>query len=190
MNGTGQQADPAMHGCAPQPGTSAAMLTTLIAAVGQDGCIGKGGVLPWRLPADMRRFKALTLSKPVIMGRRTWDSLPRRPLPGRLNIVVSRQMPCGGAPGATVVRSLEEALHAAESTGAAEAAVIGGGEIYSLAMPLADRLLLTCVAADVPDGDAWFPEVDPTLWDTTSTQPAPDPEPAATYVTLERRRSP
>jgi len=132
------------------------MRVTLIAAMSSDGVIGAGGGLPWHLPDDFRQFKRRTRGKPVIMGRKTWESLPRRPLPGRHNVVITRQA-AYEAPGATVVRSLEAALEAAGE--APEVMVLGGAQIYAAALPRADRMVLTHVDAEVP-GDTRFPEVD------------------------------
>ncbi|MCL2656635.1 MAG: dihydrofolate reductase [Betaproteobacteria bacterium] len=124
----------------------------LIAAVARNGIIGSDNSLPWRLREDMRHFKALTLGCPVVMGRKTWDSLGR-PLPGRRNLVISRQTVL--APdGAEVFPSLESALAACSDV--ARVFVIGGGQIYAQALPLADRVYLSEVAAEVP-GDTHFP---------------------------------
>ena len=128
---------------------------TLVAAVARDGAIGRNNALLWHLPEDMAHFKALTMGKPVVMGRKTWDSIPPkfRPLPGRRNLVVSRS----GVelPGAEVFASLDAALAACHD--APDACVIGGGEIYALALPLADKLALTEVDAVFPDADRHFP---------------------------------
>lgn len=162
------------------------MRITLVAAVAANGVIGRDGGLPWRLSGDLKRFKALTLGKPVIMGRRTFASIGR-PLPGRLNIVITRD-PAAAFDGATAVHSLDEALAAARAAGAAEAMVIGGAEIYALALPLAERLELTEVAA-APEGDAFFPAHDRAAWRETAreAQPEAGPEsPAHAFVTLER----
>lgn len=139
----------------------------LVAAVAANGVIGAGGKLPWRLPEDLRHFKALTLGHPVIMGRRTWESLALRPLPGRENIVVTRS-PGYEAPGAHVAASLEAAL--ALCAGEAVAFVIGGGELYQAALPLADGLVLTEIGRDYP-GDALFPQFDRAAWRETQRQP-------------------
>ena len=132
---------------------------SLIAALGaRTRAIGKDGKLLWHIPEDLRRFKALTEGHPVVMGRKTWESLPGkfRPLPARTNIVVTRQADYM-APGATVVDSLESALAAAASApGADEIFVIGGGELYAAALPLASRLYLTLVDSDA-EGDTLFP---------------------------------
>jgi dihydrofolate reductase len=130
-------------------------LVTLVAAVAKDGAIGRDNALLWRLPEDMARFKALTMGKPVVMGRKTWDSIPARfrPLPGRRNLVVSRS--ATELPGAEVFASLDAALAACATE--PEVCVIGGGEIYALALPRADKLALTEVDVVYPDADRHFP---------------------------------
>jgi dihydrofolate reductase len=135
------------------------MILSLIAAVAANGVIGSGGKLPWHLPADLRRFQALTLGHPVIMGRRTWESIGK-PLPGRRNFVVSRRADFR-AEGAEVAPSLDEAI--ARCPEAEEAFVIGGASLYRDALPRADRLYLTRVHADLP-GDVVFPEWDAAAW--------------------------
>ena len=158
---------------------------SLIVATDDGGGIGLRGGLPWHLPDDLRRFKALTLGKPVVMGRRTWDSIGR-PLPGRLNIVVSRD-PRLAIQGATVVGTLEAALAAAG--GVPEVCVIGGAEIYRLALPLADTIHLTEVHANV-GADTHFPSLDPAQWvEVAREQRAADQRHAhaMSYVTLRRR---
>ncbi|MFG6441436.1 dihydrofolate reductase [Roseateles sp. LKC17W] len=127
---------------------------TLVAAVARDGAIGRDNALLWHLPEDLARFRALTTGKPVIMGRKTWDSLPAkfRPLPGRRNLVVSRS--ASALPGAEVFASLDAALTACTEP---EICVIGGSEIYALALPHAHRLALTEVDAAFPDADRHFP---------------------------------
>jgi len=129
---------------------------SLVAAVARGGVIGRGNAIPWRIPEDLVRFRSLTFGHPVVMGRRTWDSLPERfrPLPGRRNVVVTRN-PDWGADGAEPAASLADALRLLE--GAPRVFVIGGGELYAGALPLADELLLTEVEADV-EGDTWFPD--------------------------------
>ena len=143
----------------------------LYAAVAENGVIGSDGDLPWRLSTDLKRFKAHTMGKPVVMGRKTWESFPRRPLPGRLNIVITRDRNYQ-AEGATVAHSLEEALQAARDSGAGEAAVIGGGAIYQLAAPLADRLHVTHVLTMMA-GDTVFPPIDPAAWRAESSEDFP-----------------
>ena len=156
---------------------------TLIAAVAKNGVIGNDNALPWRLPADLKRFKELTLGHPIIMGRKTWASLGR-PLPGRSNIVISRD-PAFEAPGAIVVASLAAAL--AACAGAQEAFVIGGAEIYALALPAAQCLQVTEIGRDFP-GDTHFPDFDPAAWRETAreSQLAADGLPYA-FVTYQRQ---
>jgi dihydrofolate reductase len=127
-------------------------MISLIVAASENGVIGRDGDLPWRQSDDLRRFKAVTMGKPIVMGRKTWESIGR-PLPGRQNIVVSRQ-PGLEIEGADVVASPAAAVDAA--AGADEIMIIGGSEVYALFLPLADRVYLTRVHADV-EGDAWFP---------------------------------
>lgn len=131
----------------------------LIAAVASNGVIGAQGQLPWRLPEDLRFFKQQTMGRPVIMGRRTWESIGR-PLPGRQNIVVTHSKDVR-AEGATVVGSLAAAL--AACAGAEEVFVIGGAELYRAALPMADRLVLTEIHREF-DGDVRFPEFDRGDW--------------------------
>ncbi len=137
-------------------------ILALIAAYARGGVIGIANSLPWHLPEDMKFFRETTRGKPVIMGRKTWESLPDafRPLPGRRNIVVSRN-PGYAAPGASVVSGLPEALAAAG--GFDIAFVIGGAELYRQALPLADRLLLTEIDRAY-EGDAFFPDFDRSTW--------------------------
>lgn len=138
----------------------------LIAAVARNRVIGAEGDLPWRLKADLLHFKAVTSGKPVIMGRNTWESLPRRPLPARSNLVVTRS-PDYIAPGAWVYSSLAVAVGVgramAARAGADEAMIIGGGAIYEAALPMAHILYLTEVDAE-PEGDVLFPEIDAAVW--------------------------
>jgi dihydrofolate reductase len=134
----------------------------LVAAVARNGIIGRGGRLPWHISSDLRRFKEITLGKPVIMGRKTWESLPKKPLPQRTNIVITRQAGYR-APGAIVAASVAEALAFAEAGNPVEIAVIGGGETYRLFLERASRIYLTEVDVEV-DGDTRFPEFDPARW--------------------------
>jgi dihydrofolate reductase len=134
-------------------------LTALVAALARNRVIGIGNRLPWRLPEDLARFKRLTMGAPVIMGRKTRESIGR-PLPGRRNIVVTRARDTSWE-GCVVARSLDAALAAADD--AAVAFVIGGAELYAQALPRADRLYLTLIDADYA-GDAWFPEFDAAAW--------------------------
>ena len=130
----------------------------LIAAVGPGLELGLGGDLVWHISEDLRRFRRLTLGHPVIMGRKTWESLPKRPLPGRLNVVLSRSLDPSGMPeGATAVASLGEAL--ALCAEGEVPFVIGGAEVYRQCLPAATELHITHVDAEAPAGvDAWFPE--------------------------------
>ena len=141
------------------------MTVSLIAAVARNGAIGKAGGLPWRLSSDLKRFKALTLGKPLIMGRKTFDSVGR-PLPGRRVIVVTRE-PGWRRPEVDVAHSLEAAL--ALAAGAPEIMIGGGGEIYRLALPHAERLYITEVDL-APVADVRFPEIDPALWRETARE--------------------
>jgi dihydrofolate reductase len=134
-------------------------------AMASNGVIGRDNGLPWHLPEDLRYFKRTTLGKPVIMGRKTFESIGR-PLPGRPNIVVSRSADWS-ASGVAVVDSLESALASAQAlaaaSGAEEVVVIGGAQIYAAALPLASRLYVTEIHAAVA-GDTWFPPLDPACW--------------------------
>lgn len=162
----------------------------LIAAVGRNGVIGADGGMPWRLSSDLKRFKSITLGKPVVMGRKTFESIGK-PLAGRTNIVISRR-PDFAPDGVIVRRSLDDAIAAAAATGAAEIMVIGGGEIYAAAIGRADRLYLTHVEAE-PAGDAFFPPVDPDLWAVTSEERLPAgavDSAATTFKVYERRTGP
>ena len=139
-----------------------------VVAVARNGVIGRQGVLPWRISSDLKRFKAITMGKPVIMGRKTWESLPRRPLPGRLNIVVTRDRHYQ-AEGAVVTASVAEALGEARQTDSDEICVIGGAEIFRQMLPMADRLYLTEVDL-APEGDVLFPPFDQEAWRETSRE--------------------
>ena len=134
-------------------------LLTLIVARARNGVIGRDNALPWRLPDDLQHFKRTTLGAPIIMGRKTWDSIGR-PLPGRRNIVVSRNHGLT-LDGAEVVASLEDAQRLC--IGAEQVFLIGGAQLYAQALPSADRLIVTEIDADVP-GDAFFPAVDRSKW--------------------------
>ncbi|MBD8603086.1 MULTISPECIES: dihydrofolate reductase [unclassified Pseudomonas] len=163
---------------------------SLIAALAENRVIGIDNSMPWHLPGDFKYFKATTLGKPIIMGRKTWDSLGR-PLPGRLNLVVSRQ-PDLQLPGAEVFTSLQAAIERAEAwareQGAEEVMLIGGAQLYELGLAQADRLYLTRVALH-PEGDAWFPEFDENQWQRVSSVPneAVDDKPAYTFEVWARR---
>ena len=163
---------------------------SLIAALGENRVIGVDNSMPWHLPGDFKYFKATTLGKPIIMGRKTWDSLGR-PLPGRLNLVVTRQADLQ-LEGAEVFTSLESAVARADEwareQGVSEVMLIGGAQLYALGLAQADRLYLTRVALS-PEGDAWFPEFDLAEWVmvSESVNPAVDDKPAYSFEVWERR---
>jgi dihydrofolate reductase len=170
------------------------MHVAIYVAVAENGVIGRDNGLPWRLSSDLKRFKAGTMGKPIIMGRKTFESIGK-PLPGRLNIVVTRDR-AFRAEGAEVAGSLDEAIALAKvrarcMAGADEICVVGGGEIYRQAMPVADRLHVTHVLAQI-EGDALFPEIDPAIWRLVGSEdvPAGDRDSHATrYAVYERRQS-
>jgi dihydrofolate reductase len=162
----------------------------LIAAVGENGVIGRAGGMPWTLKSELRQFRAATLGKPVVMGRKTYLAIGK-PLDKRTNIVVSRD-PSFAAPGILVVRDLEAALDAARGDalrrGAGEIAVIGGADIYRQLMPRADRLVITRVHMK-PKGDTVFPPIDPSVWrevERRECQPEAGDDAPFTIVTYER----
>jgi dihydrofolate reductase len=144
---------------------------SLIVAAARNGVIGRAGKLPWHLPADLRRFKQLTTGKPVLMGRKTYDSIGK-PLPGRTNIVITRD-PAYAPPGVTVAHSFDAAIatarDVAKRTGADEIAVVGGADIFRLAFPIAGRIHLTEVRADVA-GDTVFPAFERSEWREVSRE--------------------
>jgi dihydrofolate reductase len=144
-------------------------IISLIVARARDGAIGRCGKLPWHIADDLKHFKRLTVGKPIIMGRKTWDSIGR-PLPGRHNIVVTRQRNWQ-AEGATVVHNLAEAIAAAgldPKLRPDEIMMIGGSEIYAQSLLFADRIYLTEVDIDVPDADAYFPQTNNAQWQEVS----------------------
>ncbi len=160
----------------------------LVVAVSRNGVIGRDGGLPWHISSDLKRFKAITLGKPVIMGRKTWESLPRKPLPGRSNIVVTRQKGFA-VDGAVVVGDVQAALAAAALEQPSEICVIGGGDIYRQTLPQAGRIYLTEVQMDV-EGDTHFPVLDPAAWREVSREEVmAGPKDSAGFVlrVLERR---
>jgi dihydrofolate reductase len=142
-----------------------------VVAVARNGVIGRDGDLPWRIPSDLKRFKAVTLGKPVLMGRKTWDSLPKKPLPGRANFVISRTL--SDADGAHVFADLDLGLaaarHEARRTGVDEVCLIGGARLYEALMARTDRIYLTEVDLE-PQGDSSFPALDPTCWREISAE--------------------
>jgi dihydrofolate reductase len=134
---------------------------TIVAAMGRNGAIGTDGALPWHLPRELRHFKETTMGKPIVMGRRTWQSIGRA-LPGRQNLVITRD-PSFRADGCDVVHSLTEAI---ARSGGTEVMIIGGGQLYREALPYADRMILTRVDCE-PAADTWFPDWDAAQWRET-----------------------
>lgn len=164
----------------------------LVVARAANGVIGCDGDLPWRLKSDLALFKANTLGKPILMGRKTWDSLPRKPLPGRTNIVLSRDQsfePEGAVACETWMEAVEIAKEQAADDGVDEICVIGGRALFELALPKARRLYLTEVAAEV-EGDVHFPAFDESKWTEIRREAYPADEGddhAFTFRVLERR---
>jgi dihydrofolate reductase len=165
-----------------------------VIAVAENGVIGQGNAIPWRLKSDMQRFKALTMGKPIVMGRKTFESFPRRPLPGRTNIVITRNAEYQAA-GAVVTTSFDQARDVALGDAlrrlATEIAVIGGAEIYAQWMGVADRLEITEVHAR-PEGDTVLPAIDAAEWDEVARvrhSAGPDDSADFSYVTYKRHRS-
>jgi len=157
----------------------------------RNGVIGRAGGLPWRLRSDLRRFRALTLGKPVVMGRKTWESLPRRPLPGRLNLVLSRKSGYE-ARGAIVCETFGEALDIAREQAledkADEVCIIGGADVFALALPRASRIYLTEVDGE-PDGEVVMPRLDESGWREVAREvhpSGPDEEFSTVFRVLER----
>jgi dihydrofolate reductase len=164
------------------------MRVAALVAIDLDRVIGRDNALPWRLPADLKRFKRLTLGKPVVMGRRTYESIGR-PLPDRHNIVVSGR-PGFTAPGCEVVRSLDEALAAAARYGGDEAMIIGGARLFEEALPRCDRIYLSVVMARV-GGDTFLPKFDERDWVEIAREDCPADATNAyahRFLVLERRR--
>lgn len=152
----------------------------LVVAIAENGVIGKDGKIPWHISEDLKRFKAMTMGRTVVMGRKTWDSLPRKPLPGRINVVLTRQKGWK-ADGAVAVASLDETIRTASD----DIMVIGGGEIYRQALALATRIELTEVHRAF-DGDATF-ELDRSGWTETARESHVTPDGLRySYVTLTR----
>ena len=167
--------------------------TVLIVAIADNGVIGAENAIPWRQKSDVQRFKAMTMGRPIVMGRKTFISFPRRPLPGRTNIVITRDADFR-APGAIVTHAVDEALAIARGDAlrrsAAEIAVIGGAEIYAATLPSADRLEITEVHAS-PPGNTLFPSMDPAQWEEVAREhhaSGPDDQAEYSYVTYRRKR--
>ncbi|SDU26029.1 dihydrofolate reductase [Stappia sp. ES.058] len=170
--------------------TPSAPALVLVAAVAENGVIGAKGDMPWRLSSDLKRFKRLTLGHPMIMGRKTFESIGR-PLPGRTTIVVTRD-PSWARDGVVTAPSLEAAIERAAEIAAADGVdavmVVGGGEIYAATLPRADRLEITQVHAS-PDGDAHFPHIDEHVWQETAREtPERGPKDNADVTFLTYRR--
>ena len=162
------------------------MIISLIVAMTKDRVIGRRGKLPWRIPADMKFFKETTMGKPIIMGRKTYESIGVA-LPGRKNIVVTCH-PSLDNPDLVLAKSVHEALKKADEING-EVMVIGGGQIYEATLPLADRIYLTEVEGDF-EGDAWFPALDRALWNEVSREShsAEGDTPGYHFVVLDRKK--
>ena len=164
-------------------------LISLIVAVSNNGAIGVNNQLPWRIPADLKYFKKATMGKPIIMGRKTWDSIGK-PLPGRSNIVMTRDA-SWQRDGVERAADLEQALHMArkiaEESGAGEVMVIGGEAVYREALPMAQRIYLTRVDIDI-DGDAFFPDLNDQDWSEKELEyiVSADGQPGCRFLVLER----
>lgn len=162
------------------------MIISIIAAMDRNRLIGNNNELPWHLPADLAHFKKITLNKPILMGRKTYESIGR-PLPGRQNIVLTRKADLE-IEGVTVVTSLEAAIEICE--GIDEVMVIGGGTIYELVIPQAQRMYLSYVDGEF-EGDAWFPDFDESQWDISESivqEPDEKNRYACRFVTYERKQ--
>ena len=170
-------------------------VTSIIVAAAENNCIGKDGDLPWHIPGDLKRLKEITIGKPLIMGRKTHESVSAhrdgKPLPGRSHYVISRTMPPSEIEGVHVARSLEKALHQAQEfamdQGLDEIIIFGGAEIYKQALSITDKIYLTRVHTEV-DGDAFFPELDMDEWQETSQEDHETDEGLVyEYITLIRK---
>ena len=177
---------------APDRAPSAAAAIVIVAAMGENGVIGRDGGLPWRLKSDMKHFRSLTWGKPVIMGRKTYLTL-RRPLPGRTNVVITRAKNFY-APGVVVAPNLENALTVARGDalrrGVGEIAVVGGAEVYAQTLSLAERIAVTLVHMR-PQGETMFPSIDRNAWEETQRiehAAGTDDEAPFAFVTYRRRR--
>ena len=163
------------------------MTLSIIVAVASDGAIGRANDLLWHLPADLKRFKELTTGHTILMGRKTFESLPRGPLPNRRNIIISRSLPA--QPGAEVYPTIQQAMEACASD--EDVFIIGGGEIYRQLLPNTERIYLTRVQASFPDAEVFFPELDPTEWieEAREVYPRDERNEYDTELLLLRRRS-
>lgn len=163
------------------------MLITLIVAAATNDVIGRDGQLPWTLPSDLRRFRELTMGKPILMGRKTWESLPRRPLPGRDNLVISRRAEVGEKDGARWFNGLGAAVSWAQKSGAAELCVIGGAALFRETMPIADSLHLTRIESAV-EGDTLMPPIGPDWAEVWSSAPMEENGLIYRYIDLAKER--
>ena len=163
------------------------MTLSIIVAVASDGAIGRANDLLWHLPADLKRFKELTTGHTILMGRKTFESLPRGPLPNRRNIIISRSLPA--QPVAEVYPTIQQALEACASD--EEVFIIGGGEIYRQLLPNTEQIYLTRVQASFPDAEVFFPELDSTEWieEAREVYPRDERNEYDTELLLLRRRS-
>jgi dihydrofolate reductase len=161
------------------------LIVSLVAAVARGGVIGRDNAIPWRIPEDLARFRSVTMGHPVVMGRKTWDSLPERfrPLPGRRNVVVTRN-DVWAADGAERAGSLDAALRLL--SGEPHVFVVGGAELYAEGLPLADELLITEIDADV-EGDVFFPNWDRAAFEEVSREAHRSEEFAFAFVTYRRK---
>lgn len=160
----------------------------IIAAVASNRGIGRDGQLAYHISPDLRRFKLLTMGHTVVMGRKTFESLPGGALPGRRNIVITRN-PEARFPGADTATSLEQALDMARSAGETEAFIIGGGQIYAQALPIATRLEITAIERPADNPDTYFPAIDPAIWTAADAPLLTDPKSSLPYrfLTYTRR---
>jgi dihydrofolate reductase len=161
---------------------------TIIVAIAENNAIGKNNELLWHISGDLKRFKEITTGHPVIMGRNTYISLPKRPLVNRKNIVISHihEEDCKNFEGAEVVSSIEEALKIADQNG--ENFIIGGGMIYKEFMPIANKIYLTLVHKEY-DADTFYPEINNKEWDTLYKEEHPEHDPPFSYLTLIRKQN-
>lgn len=158
-------------------------LIQIVVAYSRNRVIGRDNALPWRLPGDLAHFKRVTMGCPIIMGRKTWESLGR-PLPGRLNVVISRNADYS-AEGATVCTSMEDALRACAE--APRACIIGGEQLFRIALPVTDEIIATEIDADI-EGDTFFPDIDAGAWDEVERLPQPEENGLRyDFVALRRR---
>ena len=157
---------------------------SMIVAAAEDGAIGRGGDLIWRISADLKRFKAITMGHTIIMGRKTWDSLPKGALPGRRNVVVTRDE-AFAAVGADVYHSLEEAV---ASCNGQEAFIIGGAQIYGQSLPMVERLYLTKVFASYSDADAHFPMLNDDDWEVVNEEAVEQTADGLNYQFVDLKR--